>query len=947
MVKSRWVTGCLVVLPLLALGACSEEEEEGDNQAPVVEPVTAEMAEDGVLELDLLRHASDPDGDKLELRQITAKTGHLVLAKPGGRITVTPAANFHGELEVLYKVSDKRASTPGKAVITVRPVNDAPQAKVELLTTQEETATPIRLSGEDVDGDALTFDVVEPPAHGVLSGAPPELVYTPAADFFGDEVIRYQVSDGSATSEVAQLVVRVSNVNDAPEAPEQPLAATEDVALVFTLQASDADGDPLSFSIAVPPQHGTLSGAGRILTYLPSANYAGADQLSFQVSDGRLARTVVVPIAVAPVDDAPAAESWTYAGSEDTAVNVRLTGRDVDSTDLSYAVVTPPAHGTLSGAAPNLVYTPHADYAGNDSFTYAATADGLSSAPATITLRLAAVNDPPRPVDQTLTMLEDGSVSFSIGAVDVDSSTLVYFNAALPADGRLTGTTGTSRSYTARANAHGTRTFTFHVSDGLASAYGTITFIITPVNDAPVARADFVATAVNQALDLPVLANDVDVDGDALTIRQVSEPAHGQIAVVGDKLRYTPADGATGTDEVTYQVEDAAGATASATVTVGVGEFPAGAPDEPLPFTVASADSYWSQLALSADGRWVAFSSAQRLVAADDNDREDVYVYERGQRSFRLASATAAGVPGNASSSGAHLSSSGRYVVFESHATNLVAGSTDSVSDVFRKDLVTGEVIQISLSSEGEGGNGDSWDPKISDDGNRVVFSSVAFNFWQGDVNGKDDVFLRDVSAGTTQRLSLSHSGGDSDGASDTPMISGNGAVVTFSSRATNLVEGDSNGHEDVFVRDLATATTTRVSISTNGVQGDAGSSMSWLSRDGRYVSFLSSATTFGDPTSFYVQIYVRDRVNATTIAPGLSMSGWPQLSADGRYLCGEHYSSWEPGLMLHDRFAGASTFFPAYEADALQAVAISGNGRYLAYVHAATGVVHIVPNPR
>lgn len=945
--KSRWVAGCLVVLPLLALGACSDEDLEGDNQAPVVEPVTAEMDEDGVLELDLLRHASDPDGDKLELRQITAKTGHLVLAKPGGRITVTPAANFHGELEVLYKVSDKRAAVSGKAVITVRPVNDAPEAKAELLTTQEETAAPIRLFGEDVDGDALTFDVVEPPAHGALSGTAPALVYTPAADFFGDEVIRYRVSDGTATSEVAQLVVRVSNVNDAPQAPEQPLAATEDVALAFTLQASDADGDPLSFSIAAHPQHGTLSGAGRSLTYHPSANYAGADQLSFQVSDGHLSRTVVVPIAVAPVDDAPVAEPQTYAGSEDSNVNVRLSGRDVDSTDLSYAVVTPPTYGTLSGTAPNLVYTPHADYAGNDSFTFAATADGLSSAPAKITLRLAAVNDPPRPVNQTLTMLEDGSVSFTIGAVDVDSSTLVYFNSSLPADGYLAGTTGTSRSYTARPNVHGTRTFTFYVSDGLASAYGTVTFTITPVNDAPVARGDFVATAVSQAVDLPVLANDVDVDGEVLSIQQVSEPAHGQIAVVGDKLRYTPADGYTGTDQVTYQVEDLAGATASATVTVGVGEFPAGAPDEPLPFTVASGDSYWSQLALSADGRWVAFSSVQRLVAADDNDREDVYVYERGQRSFRLVSATAAGVPGNASSSNAHLSSSGRYVVFESRATNLVAGSTGTVLDVFRKDLVTGEVIQISLSSEGEGGNGDSWDPKISDDGNRVVFSSVAFNFWQGDVNGKDDVFLRDVSAGTTQRLSLSHSGGDSDGASDTPMISGNGAVVTFSSRATNLVEGDSNGHQDVFVRDLATATTTRVSISTNGVQGDAGSSMSWLSRDGRYVSFLSSATTFGDPTSLYLQIYVRDRMSSTTIAPGLMMSGWPQLSADGRYLCGEHYSSWEPGLMLHDRFAGASTFFPAYEADGLQAVAISGNGRYLAYAHAATGAVHIVPNPR
>jgi Tol biopolymer transport system component len=284
--------------------------------------------------------------------------------------------------------------------------------------------------------------------------------------------------------------------------------------------------------------------------------------------------------------------------------------------------------------------------------------------------------------------------------------------------------------------------------------------------------------------------------------------------------------------------------------------------------------------------------------------------------------------------------------VFESIANNLVSDDTNRSFDVFRHDRVTGETVRVSVATGGRQGTGASTDARMSDDGNRVVFTSAAFDLVDGDFNGATDIFLRDLAAGTTTRISISLIGGDTDLASTQPAISSDGRVVAFTSAATNLVAGDANTFADIFVRDLAAGTTTRVSVSTNGGEANQPSSSASLSHDGRFVAFLSSATNLV-PRASGTTAYVRDMHDLTTTHPPVGASlGWAQLSTDGQYLA--VVGSPVTGISICDRFAakvsdlsgapGSGTWtFPMF----------SGNSRYVAAIATAGGgSLIIAPNP-
>jgi poly(3-hydroxybutyrate) depolymerase len=186
----------------------------------------------------------------------------------------------------------------------------------------------------------------------------------------------------------------VLSVNRPPVADSQSISVDEDTPLAITLTASDPDGDVLTYSVA-HPSHGTLTGVAPNLVYLPSTNYNGQDSFSFHVSDGRINSTeATVSIHVLPVNDAPVAGSQSVSVNEDTPVAITLAASDVDGDPLTYSV-TPPAHGTLTGVAPNLTYLGHTNYFGQDSFTFKVNDGQLDSEPATVSISVAPVNDPP------------------------------------------------------------------------------------------------------------------------------------------------------------------------------------------------------------------------------------------------------------------------------------------------------------------------------------------------------------------------------------------------------------------------------------------------------------------------------------------------------------------------------------------------------------------------
>jgi Tol biopolymer transport system component len=204
-------------------------------------------------------------------------------------------------------------------------------------------------------------------------------------------------------------------------------------------------------------------------------------------------------------------------------------------------------------------------------------------------------------------------------------------------------------------------------------------------------------------------------------------------------------------------------------------------------------------------------------------------------------SVDSAGNQANGRSDDFSISGDGRFVAFSSFADNLVPGDTKNSRDIFVRDLSTNTTTLVSASSSGDRGNGESdFYFSISGDGRFVAFSSEASNLVPGDTNNTQDIFVRDLSTNTTTRVSVDSAGNQGNDFSYAPFISGDGRFITFSSFADNLVPGDTNDSLDIFVRDLSTNTTTRISVDSAGSQGNDASYSPSISGDGRFVTFIT-----------------------------------------------------------------------------------------------------------
>ncbi len=304
--------------------------------------------------------------------------------------------------------------------------------------------------------------------------------------------------------------------------------------------------------------------------------------------------------------------------------------------------------------------------------------------------------------------------------------------------------------------------------------------------------------------------------------------------------------------------------------------------------------------AISGDGRYVAFCSpATNLVVNDTNGLDDIFVHDRltGVTTRVSVASNGSQATGGPSTSAVRITPDGRFVIFESLATNLVAGDTNGYADIFVHDRQTATTTRVNLSSGGAQATGAaSSNPSISSDGNLVTWHSAAANLVGADTNGLVDVFVRDRTTGVTTRANVSTAGAQATGGDSTnSMVAGDGTYVAFSSYATNLVSGDTNGSADNFVRNLTSGSTTRVSVSTSGAQATANSYTPCITPDGRYIAFRSMADNLvtGD-TNGYDDVFVRDRLEGTTSRASVSSAeeqalgshcGDPTISADGRFV--------------------------------------------------------------
>jgi len=313
---------------------------------------------------------------------------------------------------------------------------------------------------------------------------------------------------------------------------------------------------------------------------------------------------------------------------------------------------------------------------------------------------------------------------------------------------------------------------------------------------------------------------------------------------------------------------------------------------------------------ISADGRYVAFTSnASNLVPGDTNSREDVFVRDRTTGSTRRVSVRSNESQGNRSSLWASISADGRYVAYQSSSSNLVRGDTNRTWDVFVRDRMRATTMRVSVSSTQRQGNEVSRFPVISGDGQRVLYVSYASNLVPGDTNRRGDLFVRYRPTGTTSRASVSSNErqGNADTASPSA-ITPDGRYVAMQSSASNLVSGDTGSMEDVFVRDRSAGTTQRVSVNTEEVPGDSDSRGPSISADGQRVAFFSWASNLvdGDSADGWLDVFVRDRVAGTTSLVSVSTEGTPgnelsvenAISGDGGQVA---FSSWASNLVPGD----------------------------------------------
>ena len=272
-------------------------------------------------------------------------------------------------------------------------------------------------------------------------------------------------------------------------------------------------------------------------------------------------------------------------------------------------------------------------------------------------------------------------------------------------------------------------------------------------------------------------------------------------------------------------------------------------------------------------------SEASNLVPGDTNSSFDIFVRDLSTNTTTRLSVNSTGNQGNSDSEFPSISADGRFVVFESDASNLVPGDTNNSQDIFVRNLLTNTITRVSVDAAGNQGNDSSYSSSISADGRFVVFDSEASNLVPGDTNASFDIFVRDLLTNTTTRLSVDSAGNQGNSDSELPSISADGRFVAFESDASNLVPGDTNASFDIFVRDLSTNTSTRLSVDSTGNQGIGNSFSPSISADGRLVAFESFATNLvpGD-TNKAKDVFIVDLTNASGVinTPSNNINGTP-----------------------------------------------------------------------
>jgi len=593
------------------------------NDAPVARSDAAATDEDVATSIPVLANDSDVDGDRLSVVRAWAATG-AVSVNSDGTLTYTPEKEWDGTDELRYEITDGNgAFAIGAATVIVTGKNDDPIAVPDASGVDEDASVTVDVLANDHDPDPLdrvTLTGAGGAAHGTVAVAGSSVSYTPAPDWSGVDSFTYTVSDGRGGTAQSTVTVTVKPLNDKPVANGDVAKVAEDEKSPVDVLANDTDpdiahGDALEITGASGASMGTVSVERGAIVYTPKADTYGTDTVTYTVRDKAGATaTATVVLTVTPVNDAPIAKNVKVESGKDEPL-VELTLEASDPKDekgpgypakgiAGYKILTTPTGGILyydSGggtyvpavagvttANPVVKFTPPAGQIGSFSFTYAGVdaghpAPGLPSAPATGTIVVSggrlmvgyqadgsdAVGLRGAKVHGLAYVFLDDSFGIASASFWLDDPAMSGTPHSADSSPRLDFNGGTA--FDTGALQPGSHSITAKLTrdDGSTSVV-TARFEVEP-NLAPTAAADNVQVAEDASLDIAVLANDSDGNGDPLEILSITAPSNGTAVLKPDgKVRYTPTAEWFGTDTFTYTISDGHGATSVGTVTVTV-----------------------------------------------------------------------------------------------------------------------------------------------------------------------------------------------------------------------------------------------------------------------------------------------------------------------------------------------------------------------------------------
>lgn len=522
------------------------------------------------------------------------------------------------------------------STLIIDPVNDAPVATDQRISTPEDTPVAGAIMASDVDGDALTYTVSAQPANGrVTIDASGQYLYTPDTNFYDTDVFVVTVSDGHGGTTTATITVDVSPVNDPPVGSDGTLTLAEDTIFSGQLpRAVDPEGVAVVYTVGSPPSHGSLTiNPDGTYSYQPAANYNGADSFTYAVSDGVATSTYTISITVTAVNDAPLGSDLQISVENGGTASGNLPPAiDPEGSSVFYEVDTvTPGATVIIGLDGSYSYTPPSGFSGTDTFTYTVS-DGSAETIYTVTVTVGPANQPPVASDATVGTNEDEPLSGMLPeATDEEGQDITYSLGRNAINGSVAVNPDGTYTYTPNANFSGTDSFTYSVSDGTAASVYTITVNVAAVNDAPVGSN----TSIAVTEDVPasgMLPRAIDPE-DQTVVYEIgtSLPSHGTVIINADgSYTYTPNENFNGTDTFTYIVSDGdATNTYTVTVTVSpVNDAPVGRDDL---VSIDENTPYNGQLpaATDPDGDGVFYSlgnQASNGVVTVNSDGSYIYV---------------------------------------------------------------------------------------------------------------------------------------------------------------------------------------------------------------------------------------------------------------------------------------------------------------------------------